>query len=539
MTSEIEETKPYAVHNTDDRKWYGVPPKGQRPTPSKWRYVAEILCVILFEFVVWGIYRSVSAPFISPFGSMKFYIAHIIAAPIIHLIPIMLYWRFIRKERGHPFTFTRTRIMSGVTIGLVSAVIWRVLEMLSDDLFISAAGGRVFGTMGFYSHLDTTTVLLFAIMTFVHFCIVGPVEELEFRGFTHDQAARVLTNWQALIFSSVLFGLSHVPIAITVYKMPLHQLIVAEIGWMSAGAVFGALYMWSRNIWACIIMHGMGNWQLSVFNLSGRATAEGMSTMTSVFVGTLTSVIVNAIMIGIFYLIFRYYWEPQRRAEAAGRIKRTSVWDRIRAHDYGRRPIGNTSVKLTVFCVAVCAMIMLATFTVGETDHSKRAPVFPYSGQEGPDLSSFVESDETEIGGGTLTEGNSEVLTLECTEGSYIAAVEVTMSWTDEPDMRQGRYYENQPDTFMLRISGPNVTDSDQGANPRNGEGSLSAGIALTKDEMSELLTEEDNYTVTVEITLAEAGNYEARVGLGVVQLVDDSNDYSYEMTVTWLEAAE
>ena len=65
----------------------------------------------------------------------------------------------------------------------------------------------------------------------------------------------------------------------------------------------------------------------------------------------------------------------------------------------------------------------------------------------------------------------------------------------------------------------------------------MSVGIALAREEMSKLLTEGNNYTMAVEITLAEAGNYEARVGRGMIELVDDSNDYSYEMTVSWLEA--
>ncbi len=531
-----------------DDKWYGVPPKGERPLPEKWRfpwgiypppgkwiYLLEILMVIGIEFGLWSIYRWLSAPYISPFGSLKFYIAHIIAAPTIHLVPILLYWKFILKERGHPFTFTRTRIMSGVMIGLLSAILWRVLEMLTYDTLSGVAGGSEFGTLGFFSVLDTTTVLLFAIMTFTHFCIVGPVEELQFRGFTQDQAARVLPNWQAVVFASILFGLSHVPIAITVYKMPIEQLIVAEIGWMTAGAVFGALYLWSRNIYAVIIMHGMGNWQLSVFFFQSRATAEGMSTMTDVTVGTLTSLIVNAIMIIVFYLIFKYYWEPQRKQNAAITRPFPIVQKRIFAHDYGKRPIKATSVRLAAFSVVVCGLIMLAAFTVGETDYAMLAAISAEPSEDMVDISSYVLEEETVTGSEYLSEGNFITIPYNSEDEKYISGIAVTLTWTDEPDIQRLRRYENQPDTFSLELNGPNITASDSGANPRNGEGTISAARSIPSEDIPDIIsTEGYNYTVDVLITMEKAGNYDARVGAGVVSLVDGGNQFDYEIIIAW-----
>ena len=524
------------VDTRHDNKWYGVPPKGDSPLPGKWRFVGEIFAVILIEFVLWGIYRYVSAPFISPFGSLKFYIAHIIAAPTVHLIPIILYWKLYRKEKGFPFTFTRTRIMSGVMIGLLSAILWRVLEMLTYDTMSGIAGGSEFGTLGFFSHLDTTTVLLFGIMTFVHFCIVGPVEELQFRGFTQDQAARVLPNWQALVFASVLFGLSHVPIAITVYKMPIEQLIVAEIGWMTAGAVFGALYMWSRNIYAVIVMHGMGNWQLSVFFFQSRATAEGMSTMTDVTVGTLTSLVVNAIMIGVFYLIFKYYWEPQRKNSTALTRPFPSVQKRIFAHDYGKRPIKATSVRLVAFSVVVCGLIMLAAFTVGETDYSILSAISAEPTEERVDLGSYVLEEETLTGAEYLNEGNFITIPFSSEEQKYISGITVTLTWTDEPDIQRLRLYENQPDTFSVELNGANTTAGDSGANPRGGQGEISTTLSIPADDISDIIfTDGHNYTVDVLITMVNAENYDARAGAGAVSIVDGGNQYDYEIIIAWL----
>jgi len=448
----------------------------------------------------------------------------------------VLYWKVYRKEKGQPFTFTKTRVMSGVMIGLLSAVIWRVMEMFTYDTLAGIAGGTDFGTLGFYSWLDSTTVFLFCIMTFTHFFIVGPVEELQFRGFTQDQAARVLPNWQALTFASILFGLSHVPIAITVYKMPLAQLVVAEIGWMTAGAVFGALYMWSRNIFAVIVMHGMGNWQLSVFHFQSRMKLPGMSVMTDVVVGTLTQLIVNAAMIAIFYLIFKYYWEPQRKQNASQKRPLQGIQRAIFRRDYGNKSVATTSLSLVVFCVLVCGLIMGATFALGETDLSKRWPLSRGSSEETVDLSSYVPDVETRDGDGYLSEGGIENIILVSEAERYLQEVTVTVTWTDEDDIQRIRTFENQPDTFSVGVFGYNATEEDRGANPQGGEGSISASISHTNEEISEIIIEQEgNYTADIFIFLEQVGNYHAGTGPGVVGYDDTGNAYEYEMEIVWL----
>ena len=156
--------------------------------------------------------------------------------------------------------------MSGIIIGFIGAIIWRVLEEFLYEGVARAAGGVTLIEFTFWNLLETPS--MFALMTFVMFFVVGPVEELEFRSFTQDQAARVLTNKQAVIFSSILFGCSHIPIALFVYRLyePSWWFFIGALySWIAAGVTFGVLYMYSRNIWACVVMHGMGNWQLSVF----------------------------------------------------------------------------------------------------------------------------------------------------------------------------------------------------------------------------------------------------------------------------------
>ncbi len=521
-----------------EKKWFGIPPKGTKPLPGKTRYVLEITLVILVEFVLWGIYRVITAPLYGSGFNIPFFIGHIIAAPTIHLLPIIVYWKFFRKEKGHPFVFTRKKLMSGLAIGLLSAILWRVLEMIVGDTLSAMAGGVQFGTLGIYSLLDSTTLGLFLLMSFTHFCIVGPVEELQFRSFVHDQSSRVLTNWQALVFSSIFFGAAHIPIAITVYKMPFWHLVVAEIGWMSAGFTFGALYMWSRNIYACIIMHGMGNWQLSVFWLTSRIVPGGMSEMSALVMGTLTSLIVNALMVIYFYMIYKYYWEPQRRGDPIFKGKLAKLKRYVYEHDYGLKgkTVGNTLFQSMAFSVVVCFLVLGATFAVGETNLSKMVvfPDFPGGGGTG-NLDDMVLTPEGELHSGYLAEGEIKTITIASSFERYIRSVSVTLTWEDEPDTRQVRYYENTGDIFSVTVTGNNETDSHWGENQHGQQCTVLAGIEYTDEQILNLSEANPAYSVDVNILMETAGNYEARAGLGMLQLVDGGNDYSCQVDIEWL----
>ncbi|UCF08561.1 MAG: CPBP family intramembrane metalloprotease [Thermoplasmata archaeon] len=354
----------------EDNKWYGVPPKGEQPLPGKWEYVLLILLVMVIEICIWAVYRYFSAPYFESFGTLTFYLAHIVAAPTIHLIPILIFWRFFRKEKGLPFVFTKKLIMSSVIVGFCAAIIWRLLQEFSYDALSGASGGTVSGTFNFFNLMASSNVLLFSVMTFVQFFVVGPVEELEFRSFAYDQSARVLPNWHAILFSSVLFGCSHIPIALFVYQFPPHIFGVALFGWISAGVVFGALYAWSRNIFACIVMHGMGNWQLSVYYFQS-TEAGGMSVGSVVAVELATTFIADCAMIIIFFLIHKFYWQPHRRGEPALGGKLANFQKFLHEHDFMQRPLKTTAVFLVVFIVVTCGIIMGLAHALGESDLSK------------------------------------------------------------------------------------------------------------------------------------------------------------------------
>ncbi len=518
----------------EDTKWYGVPPKGEQPLPEKKKYVHLILGIIVIEICIWGVYRKFSAPLISPFGSYKFYFAHIIFAPMIHLVPILIFWKYIRKERGLPFVFTKKLIMSGIIVGFLTAITWRLLEEFVYDAAAGAAGGTAPGTLTFFNLLDPP--LLFILMTFVQFFIVGPVEELEFRGFAQDQASRVLPNWQALVFSSVLFGCSHIPIALFVYQFPPYVFVAALWGWISAGFVFGVLYLLSRNIFACIVMHGMGNWLLSVFYFQSAETS--MEPVTYVIVNITTNIIVDGLMILLFIVIHRYYWQPHRRGEPAFGGIFQKLQNFVHEHDFEKKPVLTTMTYLVVFCVVIGGMIAGVSYAYGEKDLSKMVAGSEGEGEgDTSHLESLVESSEIIVDGGSLQEGRSEVIVTFYSEADkYIKEVKVTVIWTDEADSNP--LLDNQPDTFSIDIDGPNSSADGSGSNPHGGEGSASATLSFSYKELTDIISNEgDEFEVKVTITLDDAGDQVSLSGLW--SQTDSGNNYDYEIEIIWLVPEE
>jgi membrane protease YdiL (CAAX protease family) len=532
---EVDESLIYSEeYSKEDPKWYGVPAKGEQPIYNRWKYVFLIIFIIVVEIGIWAVYRNLTADLFEGFGTHLFYLVHIIAAPTIHLLPILLFWWYIRRERGLPFVFSKKLLLTGIIVGFSAAIIWRLLEEFLYDGFAGLAGGTVPGTLTFIDLLETAD--LFILMTFVMYFIVGPVEELEFRSFLQDQGARVLSNWQAVILSSILFGCSHIPIAVFVYQLPPTQFADALFGWIAAGFTFGVLYMYSRNIFACIVMHGMGNWQLSVFYYMSQPA--GMSPSTAMMVGMATSFVANAIMIVIFYLINKYYWEPHRRGEAAFGGLLIRVQNFLHEHDFEQRPMFSTVMVFTLFIVIVSGIIMGAAVTTGSR------PVWFYGAADvsedtGGSVSfdNLIDMEETDSGSGQLDEGQtSEIYNLTSTPDKYIKSVTVTVTWTDEADIYVR--YENQPDTFMVSVNGMNVTVEDTGTNTQGGEGSVTAELSFANEEIEQFIEDGfENYAVNVELTMLEAGPY--RRPVGAIGFTDNGNAYDFEISIVWLTGEE
>ncbi|MCF0261032.1 MAG: CPBP family intramembrane metalloprotease, partial [Erysipelotrichaceae bacterium] len=150
----------------------------------------------------------------------------------------------------------------------------------------------------------------------------GFAEELLFRGITLNNMMRVWGKttpglYKALILSSLLFGLSHISNILLTGK--LTAAILWQIGYAGGfGILFGAIYMRTRNLWGCIILHTLMDFVPYLFSMgmtqnirSAAATTSivGQASVSPIIMIYCSALIFCCLAIG-FYLI-----RPQKHAE--------------------------------------------------------------------------------------------------------------------------------------------------------------------------------------------------------------------------------
>jgi membrane protease YdiL (CAAX protease family) len=506
---------------------------------------------------LWAVYRYITGVVLKlDFGEPLFYFLHIIAAPTFHLTPIFVFWWMFWKEptyfecrqrgetvvnsikKSFPFVITKKLLLSGMIIGFIAAIVWRLLEEFLFIGFAGAAGATIPETFTFLNIMETLDMIL--LMTLVMYFVVGPVEEIQFRGFAYDQIARATPRWFAVLLSSILFGCSHIPIAIFVYELEGPAFVAALYSWIAAGVTFAVLYMYSRQIFAVIVMHGMGNWQLSIYYYA-IGIDENINPITLMGIEIAVATIANGIMILLFFLINEFYWQPHRRGEPAFGGIFMGLQTYIRDHDFNRKTLTQTFTVAIVFMFLISAIIMglAGAFGIIPPDSDDESD----SGNENwVNVENMEETPEQVMGSEYLNEGVTTTLTYDSEPGSvYIRSVSVTLTWTDETS--QYPRFTNEPDTFSITISGLNGTTpiTTEASNPTGGTGTVSADYSLSLDDIQDAVDNQaDNYTVSVEITMVEAGDYEKTSNLpGAYYYNDFGNQYDYTIDIIWLTVPE
>ena len=148
---------------------------------------------------------------------------------------------------------------------------------------------------------------------------------------------------------------------------------------------------------------------------------------------------------------------------------------------------------------------------------------------------------------GDLRVGETYTLTISQQPGELIKNLTAKLSWTDEsdpPGRPRIRRYENQPDTFSLRVILPDGNSSDdQTANPMGGTGLLEITGSLEDLYLIEVLNSnragEGNWTI--EVSLVSTGMWTPVLGPGIIGLTDNANGFSLAVDYEYydLESAE
>lgn len=135
----------------------------------------------------------------------------------------------------------------GVAIGAALWGVFWVGDKVATWMFAFADGeiGSIYSMRDGMDYWVIGALLLF---------VVGPAEEIFWRGFVQDRFARKWTPLKAFILTTLIYAFVHI------WSMNFMLIAAAAV----AGGIWGLLYMlYPKRIWALVVSHAV--WDVAVF----------------------------------------------------------------------------------------------------------------------------------------------------------------------------------------------------------------------------------------------------------------------------------
>ena len=181
------------------------------------------------------------------------------------LVTLVLYWWVVRLTEGGTVTdVTRKGVVAGLGGGTLVGLL----------LFASVIVNIAF--LGYYE-VDGMGSVTGAVGLFGFMAAAAVTEEVLFRGVLFRFIERGAGTWIAVVASSVLFGLWHLP-------NPNASLLGIAIITVGAGGLLAAAYMATRSLWLPIGIHFGWNLAASAIfstEVSGNGTPAGLLDATT------------------------------------------------------------------------------------------------------------------------------------------------------------------------------------------------------------------------------------------------------------------
>ncbi len=154
---------------------------------------------------------------------------------------------------AYSFIWQRPRIKfsaGSVVLGLVSAAVLYGIFYAGNSLapyFVKGAGAQVHGIYGLGTGSDKILVFLLLLL------VTGPGEEIFWRGFLQENLMKRLGPFGGFAACTAVYAGVHV------FSMNFVLVMAALI----AGAFWGALYLWKRDLLLVIVSHSI--WSAFIF----------------------------------------------------------------------------------------------------------------------------------------------------------------------------------------------------------------------------------------------------------------------------------
>lgn len=121
----------------------------------------------------------------------------------------------------------------------------------------------------YFGYANTLTAIIPWYLLLIYFYSNAFFEEFLFRGVIQSKLERAIGQKRALIFQAFAFMAFHVPVNIFNYFLDgnLLRLFSAFGLQLINGAIYGLIFMKTRNLWISVICHYLNNWLGAIITL--------------------------------------------------------------------------------------------------------------------------------------------------------------------------------------------------------------------------------------------------------------------------------
>ena len=181
------------------------------------------------------------------------------AVSYVIAITVVLAVQRIRQEKESwgALGLKRSLSWSDIAIGLLSILPYYLVSYLVVTL-LSGAFHFVDPTQAQDIPFENLVQRYEYIVSFLALVVLAPIaEELMFRGYFLGKMSEMINKWAAVVITALIFGLLHLPGAVTGNSITLQWAVAADT--FALGLVLGALRIWTGSIWAGILLHMLKN----------------------------------------------------------------------------------------------------------------------------------------------------------------------------------------------------------------------------------------------------------------------------------------
>jgi membrane protease YdiL (CAAX protease family) len=198
----------------------------------------KIVIAVLFAAFLWFMMFS---PWTAPL--LNFWKTMAISAIILIGLSV-----FMAKDIKKQVVFS----LKDIVIGVVSAVVLWAVFFLGDYFSTMLFDFAKLQVGNIYQMKDGENPLFLGLLLVF---LVGPAEEIFWRGFVQNSIGKKYGEWSALILTTLVYALVHI------WSFNFMLIMAA----MVCGAFWGLLYKYNKNLLTLIISHAL--WDVAVFIL--------------------------------------------------------------------------------------------------------------------------------------------------------------------------------------------------------------------------------------------------------------------------------